>query len=407
MTWRFAAQVLLLLFAFSYPMCAAQEVGLVDFARDVQPILDEKCLECHGPEKAKNDYRVDDEAFMDYVEAGSLEDSFLWDYLVTDDLEMKMPPPDKPQLTGAELATIKVWIEEGAAWAKPEPKETSEGVDSEQTEVQDVSQMSSVARLWLFQGLFHPASVHFPIALLVVSTVCLVLSFLNRDSFEPVAFHCLWMGALAAVAACVMGWGYAQHEGYGSGLNLQNSAINRHRWLGIAVAIGGLILIPLARRVRREGQFKDRLAWLVGGTGLLLAVSTVGYQGGELTYGEDHYTKEYYKLFPEHAPEESEDSTEADDSANVTANTKNASTDTDSSTEDAAGGDPESDKDESNDEADETDNLEPNSSESKESTKDTGESEGDAAEGESSAAQDKTENGNSATDATDSPENEN
>ena len=294
----FIACCAVLTLALSPQTASAQDGKLIDFVRDVKPILDAKCLECHGPEDAKNDYRVDEEENMlGYVEAGDLENSSLWaDYLITDDEDLHMPPKGHPQLSGVELATIKLWIEEGAAWGVAPEAEAEEAPPEAETE--DLSEMSTIAKYWRFQGLFHPASVHFPIALLTVSAVCLLLSFVNRDSFEPVAFHCLWMGALGAVGACVMGWAYAPHEGYaGSSFNV-GSGINRHRWLGIAMAAGALVLVPLARRVRKQGKFSDRMIWLVCSFGLMLGVSITGYQGGELTYGEDHYAKEFELLFP-------------------------------------------------------------------------------------------------------------
>ncbi|GAB5403541.1 MAG: cytochrome c [Aureliella sp.] len=274
----------------------AVEGELVDFLRDVKPILDAKCLACHGPDDAKNDFRVDDhDAMLDYLEPGDIESSSLWaDYLVTDDEDMRMPPVggDAPQLTGAELATIKLWIEEGAQWAEGD-------VTAEEQSAEPVAELSDAEKWWRLQGIFHPASVHFPIALLVVSTGFVVLSFLNRESFEPVAFHCLWIGALGAVASCVMGWAYADSQGYGSfSFDLQNSSIDRHRWLGIGVAVVSLILIPMARSVRRTGDTGMRLMWMFGSLIALGAVSITGYQGGELTYGEDHYMEEYNRLFP-------------------------------------------------------------------------------------------------------------
>ena len=66
------------------------EGSLVDFQRDVWPILESKCLSCHGPDDAKNDFRVDDsETMLSYIEAGDIENTFLWtDYLVTDDPDL-------------------------------------------------------------------------------------------------------------------------------------------------------------------------------------------------------------------------------------------------------------------------------------------------------------------------------
>lgn len=286
--------------------------GLVDFARDVFPILRSKCLSCHGPEEAKNDFRVDDpETLLSYVEPGDLESSSLWaDYLVTDDPDMKMPPPgaaDASPLTTVELAVLRVWIEDGAVWPEgfvPTSDDTSDAPmdsprDASPTTQDDPTVDSLVGRAWLFSGLFHPAVIHFPIALLIVSAMFVFFSFFNEMSGEPVAYHCLWIATVMAIAACITGWAYAIDEGYGTkvSFDLQGSAIDRHRWLGIAVAIGGLLTFPLARRVRRTRRFGDRLAWLVLSWVLAGGVAIVGYQGGELVYGEDHYWKAFDKWF--------------------------------------------------------------------------------------------------------------
>ncbi len=132
----------------------------------------------------------------------------------------------------------------------------------------------------------------------------MILSFWNRDAYEPVALHCLWIGAASAVVACVMGWAYAQHEGYGSGFtfDLAGSTVDRHRWLGIAVAMGASLLVPVAIASRRSGDINKRIIWLLGSIVILIGVSITGYQGGELTYGEGHYEKEFNRLFPATEP---------------------------------------------------------------------------------------------------------
>jgi mono/diheme cytochrome c family protein len=38
---------------------AATPVLAVDFVREVRPIFEKHCYECHGAEKQKNDYRLD------------------------------------------------------------------------------------------------------------------------------------------------------------------------------------------------------------------------------------------------------------------------------------------------------------------------------------------------------------
>ncbi len=278
-----------------------QAEKLVDFRKDVQPILKLRCLECHGPDEAKNDFRVDDEETMFYyIEAGDIENSSLWnDYLITDDPSLKMPPPNSPHgkgLTGPELATIKTWIEEGADfdWETVEVEVDPEKVDA----ADSVAEMSTPEKVWIFQGLFHPAMTHFPVGLLSISVIFLVLSRYGGPSFESAAFHCLWVGALGACGACLSGWAYAVHEGYGLNFSLANN-IDRHRWLGVVVAVGSLLLVPIAySAVKSEtGKEKKILAWFIGSCLVALCVSIVGYQGGELVYGEGHYEKEFNELF--------------------------------------------------------------------------------------------------------------
>ncbi|EMI20330.1 secreted protein containing Cytochrome C, Planctomycete domain protein, partial [Rhodopirellula maiorica SM1] len=95
------------------------EGRMVNFQRDIAPIFVARCLDCHGPEEAKNDFRVDDvDSMMSYVEAEDIESSSLYvDYLTTDDEDMLMPPAAHGgPLTPGELALIRVWISEGAHW---------------------------------------------------------------------------------------------------------------------------------------------------------------------------------------------------------------------------------------------------------------------------------------------------
>jgi uncharacterized membrane protein len=278
--------------------------SLIDYARDVAPIMTAKCLKCHGPEEAKNDFRVDEaDSLLSYIEPGDVESSSLWtDYLVTDDPDMRMPPTSvaaEEQLTGVELATIKLWIEEGGTWNM---------VAIEPVPTESLAELPLPQRIWKFQGLFHPATTHFPVALLTVSALFVLLSFMRPDTCEPVAFHCLWIGALGAVVASAAGWSYAEHEGYGAAatFDLQNSAIDRHRWLGIAVAVLSIVLVPVASYVRRTEDFGMRFIWLLGSLLLMGAVAMVGYQGGELTYGEGHYEQEFMRLFPATTPDEAE-----------------------------------------------------------------------------------------------------
>jgi len=91
--------------------------------RDViQPILNEKCLNCHNANRAKNDLILTDyEGILnggetgDAVVAGNAQKSLLYKYVVlpmSDSLHM--PPKEKLQLDREEIKLIGWWINNGA-----------------------------------------------------------------------------------------------------------------------------------------------------------------------------------------------------------------------------------------------------------------------------------------------------
>ncbi|MFT5302776.1 MAG: hypothetical protein ACI814_003593 [Mariniblastus sp.] len=93
----------------------------ISFNRDIRPILSDKCFQCHGPDSSSReaDLRLDrrDDAFY-VIEPKSLEDSELYQRIIHEDPESKMPPEhvNKP-LTDKEIELLKTWIESGAPWS--------------------------------------------------------------------------------------------------------------------------------------------------------------------------------------------------------------------------------------------------------------------------------------------------
>lgn len=102
----------------------------VDFNRDIRPLLSDRCFACHGPdaEHREADLRLDqdngDESpFADrggtrILTPHKLDQSSLWERIISDDPDEAMPPPDanKPQLTAAEKELFKKWILQGAKY---------------------------------------------------------------------------------------------------------------------------------------------------------------------------------------------------------------------------------------------------------------------------------------------------
>ncbi len=100
----------------------------VDFARDIRPILSDKCFFCHGPdeERREADLRLDlkENAFRETdgvaaFRAGDLKGSEAWHRITTDDPDDLMPPSDSNKsLTSKEKELIRTWIESGAGWTE-------------------------------------------------------------------------------------------------------------------------------------------------------------------------------------------------------------------------------------------------------------------------------------------------
>ena len=112
----------------------------VNYARDVRPILSDNCFACHGPDdhKRKAGLRFDtnDGAFAK-LESGSIavvpgkpDESELVDRIESNEPDLQMPPKKSgKQLTTAQAAVLRRWVEQGAKtathWAYEAPAKTT------------------------------------------------------------------------------------------------------------------------------------------------------------------------------------------------------------------------------------------------------------------------------------------
>ena len=92
----------------------------------IEPIFREKCYSCHGPEKQKGDYRLDQREVAlkggDSEEPGIVPGDPIASYLVhlillpMDDDDV-MPPSGKSPLTAEDMGRLISWIRDGAVFA--------------------------------------------------------------------------------------------------------------------------------------------------------------------------------------------------------------------------------------------------------------------------------------------------
>lgn len=96
----------------------------VSFNADVRPILNDRCLQCHGGVKAQSNFSLlfEDEAFSTNesgkraIVPGNLSESELFRRIALPaDHEDRMPPQGTP-LTEEEINTLRRWVQDGAPW---------------------------------------------------------------------------------------------------------------------------------------------------------------------------------------------------------------------------------------------------------------------------------------------------
>ncbi|HVA46798.1 MAG TPA: PSD1 and planctomycete cytochrome C domain-containing protein [Pirellulales bacterium] len=122
-TFRCCVAVLFAVLACSSPVRAEPQTPVVDFARDVYPIFERSCLECHGPRRQEGDLRLDvcESALAGggsgaVILAGKPDESeLLRRVMLPEGHDDIMPARGKP-LTPRQIETLRAWIESGAVW---------------------------------------------------------------------------------------------------------------------------------------------------------------------------------------------------------------------------------------------------------------------------------------------------
>jgi hypothetical protein len=91
------------------------------FLDQVKPLLDSRCISCHGPEKQKGNLRLDSRAAIlkggdggPGIVPGKPADSLILQAVTHKRADLEMPPKEK--LTPKDVAVLERWIRDGAPW---------------------------------------------------------------------------------------------------------------------------------------------------------------------------------------------------------------------------------------------------------------------------------------------------
>src|SRR5262245_12897514 len=101
---------------------------VIEFNRDVRPILADACFACHGfdakSRKAKLRLDTPEGAYalrkdIYAIKPGSLDESEAWKRVISPHADSVMPPPESNKtLTAAQKETLRLWIVQGAKYQK-------------------------------------------------------------------------------------------------------------------------------------------------------------------------------------------------------------------------------------------------------------------------------------------------
>jgi hypothetical protein len=113
-----------LIFAvFLFPLHALGDPSAAEkhFLDKVKPLLESRCVSCHGPDKVKGGLRLDSRAAAlkggqtgPGVVPGKPKESLILQAVMHVRADLEMPPKEK--LTDKDVAVLEKWIAEGAAW---------------------------------------------------------------------------------------------------------------------------------------------------------------------------------------------------------------------------------------------------------------------------------------------------
>ena len=109
--------------------CGAADVSLpkpfageIDFGRDIAPILESKCVKCHGKGKKKGGFNLDSREKIlqeadsgPAIQLGNSAESYLVQLVAGVDPENVMPQKGS-RLTEKEVGLIRTWIDRGLPW---------------------------------------------------------------------------------------------------------------------------------------------------------------------------------------------------------------------------------------------------------------------------------------------------
>jgi mono/diheme cytochrome c family protein/uncharacterized membrane protein len=251
----------------------------------VRELFENRCAKCHGADGTGKKARDRLPALPDFTTTswqGGRTDSRLMASIL--DGKGEEMPSWRGKITKAQARRLVAYVRAFARAMQGEgpgdkEREASAGPGESKPP------RGRLGKLIRWLGKSHPATVHFPIALLTAATVSELLRIVtNRPTLDAVTRYCVWFGAVTAALAGSLGWFLA-------GFHLTDGSwvLTTHRWLGTSTVASAGVVLALCEASQYPARHRTRICFRVMLFAEALLVSVTGFFGGSVVYGLDHY----------------------------------------------------------------------------------------------------------------------
>lgn len=153
----FACFICLSAVSFNRGVTPANAQAPVSFSKDIQPTLEQNCLNCHGPAVQSSrlnlstlEGAVTGGARGSAIVPGRAEDSRL--YRMVAGLDKPAMPLGGKKLTDGQIAAIRNWIDQGAHWDAGAVAKTQSGAASDFADMEKVQLPPGARDYWAFKS---------------------------------------------------------------------------------------------------------------------------------------------------------------------------------------------------------------------------------------------------------------
>jgi mono/diheme cytochrome c family protein/uncharacterized membrane protein len=256
-----------------------------DRSRNIRELFHKHCEKCHGADGRGEEARDRLPEIPDFTDASwqarRADAKLLASILDGKGSEM---PPHRGKIDEAQARGLVAYVRTFARTTGKSGQADQEGPARDE-QAEDVPTGRFFEKLIRWLGRFHPAAVHFPIALLTAAAVAELLRMATgKPAFDAIARYCVWFGVLTALVAGTLGWFMGRFR-----LTDASWVMMTHRWLGTSTVVCAGLALVLSELSRRPDRRRTRMVFRIAVLALAVLVSVTGFFGGAVAYGLDHY----------------------------------------------------------------------------------------------------------------------